>query len=57
VSNRIASFIIGLILALPLYTLIQLRRAGEKLDSTTELVASWIMITLGALMMVGSFLS
>lgn len=56
-NNKIGGFIIGLVLALPLYTLIQLRRAGQKLDSTTELVAYWVMITLGVAMMIASVFS
>lgn len=56
-NNKIGGFIIGFVLTLPLYTLIQLRRAGQKLDSTNELVAHWVIITLGVLMMIASILS
>jgi len=56
-GNKIAGFLIGLVLSLPLYTVVQLRRAGIGFDSVTDAVGTWTMIVLGLLMMAASIFS
>lgn len=48
---------IGLMLVMPLWTLIEMRRSGLKLDSTTELVGTWVMVALGVFTMIASVLN
>jgi hypothetical protein len=51
---KIAGVILGLVLTLPLYTVIQLRRAGLGFDSTADAIGTWVIISLGLAMIAAS---